>query len=206
VIYAVVPAAGRSTRMGRPKLSLPIAGRPMLEHVLAALRGGGIQHIVVVIGPANRELVAIAEAAGIDHCLLSEDTPDMRTTVELGLQHLEAKHNPAAADGFALVPADHPAMTASVVHTLCEAFDRSTRSIVVPVHSGRRGHPVMIRWAHVAALRAWPHAKGIDSYLRTQLHDTDEIAIEDPGVLVDLDTPADLAACAIPVRVPPLRF
>ena len=38
MIYAVVPAAGRSSRMGRPKLSLPLGERTVLEQVILALR------------------------------------------------------------------------------------------------------------------------------------------------------------------------
>ncbi len=51
MIFAVVPAAGRSSRMGRPKLSLPLGGRTVLEHVVIALRQGGVDEVLVVVGP-----------------------------------------------------------------------------------------------------------------------------------------------------------
>jgi bifunctional UDP-N-acetylglucosamine pyrophosphorylase/glucosamine-1-phosphate N-acetyltransferase len=51
-IGAVVLAAGQGTRMksSLPKVVHPIAGRPMVTWVLDALRGAGVEHVVVVIG------------------------------------------------------------------------------------------------------------------------------------------------------------
>ncbi len=64
MIAAVVPAAGRSERMGRPKLTLPIQGRPMIALVVSALRLGGVEMVVVVTPPVDaEETAAIAAAA-----------------------------------------------------------------------------------------------------------------------------------------------
>ena len=48
--YALIPAAGKSRRMGRPKVSLPLGGRVVLEHVIVALKQAGIEDILVVLG------------------------------------------------------------------------------------------------------------------------------------------------------------
>src|SRR5207237_3552168 len=58
---ALIPAAGKSTRMGRPKLALPLGGRTVLEHVVAALRDAGVEHVLVVVGPHVPELVRSEE-------------------------------------------------------------------------------------------------------------------------------------------------
>ncbi len=100
MIYGLVPAAGKSTRMGRPKLALPLGGRTILECVLAALREAGIEKTLVVVGPHVPELVPPATNAGAHVCLLTEETPDMRTTVERGLAWLEERFRPQPADDF----------------------------------------------------------------------------------------------------------
>ena len=51
MIFAVVPAAGQSSRMGCAKLTLPFAGRSVLECLLTALTQGGVDHVLVVVGP-----------------------------------------------------------------------------------------------------------------------------------------------------------
>jgi molybdenum cofactor cytidylyltransferase len=190
MIFAVVPAAGHSTRMGRPKLALPLTGRPVLAHVVAALRGG-VDHVLVVVGPHVPELAPLAEAAGAHVCLLAEPTPDMRATVEHGLRWLEEHFGPAPEDAWLLAPADHPALDADVVRRLCAAYTATpSRSIVVPVHAGRRGHPTLIAWRHVAGMRAYPPGEGLNGYLRSHAAETLEVEAH-AGVLADVDTPED---------------
>lgn len=52
---ALILAAGRGTRMGGmtealPKPMLPVAGRPILEHILERLTNAGIERFVIVVG------------------------------------------------------------------------------------------------------------------------------------------------------------
>lgn len=190
--FAVVPACGHSSRMGRPKLSLPVGGRTVIEAVVAALRGGGVGHVLVVVGPHVPELVPLAEGAGAEALALAGPTADMRETVERGLAWIEDVHRPGPDDWWALAPADHPAVSPDVVRRLLAASGDPSHSVVVPVCDGRRGHPVLLRWHHAAGVRALPPGTGINSYLR-RAGGTLELPVPDPGVLTDLDTPDDLA-------------
>lgn len=185
--FAVVPAAGHSTRMGRPKLTLPLGGRPVIEHVVAALREGGVANVVVVVGPHVAELVPLAEAAGANVLALPVPTADMRATIEAGLAWVEDRFRPNAGDRWLLAPADHPAITANVIRALLDAAE----PIVIPVHDGRRGHPTALRWRHVAGVRALPPDAGVNAFLRLHAGDIRELPVPDAGVLADLDTPGD---------------
>lgn len=178
--------------MGQPKLLLPLGGRTILEWVVAALRTGGAEHVIVVIGPHVAELQGPAKAAGAEICMLHEPTPNMRATVEHGLRWLEERYQPGSEDAFLLAPADHPMFEADVVRSLCTALLHDpTRSIFIPVHAGRRGHPTLIRWRHVSEMMSRPAQTGINSYLRECSEQIREIPVADPGVLCDLDTPED---------------
>jgi CTP:molybdopterin cytidylyltransferase MocA len=64
-----------------------------------------------------------------------------------------------------------------------------SRSIVVPVHGGRRGHPTLLAWRHVAGIRSLRTGVGINAYLLD--HDVFEVPVADRDVLADLDTPED---------------
>ena len=189
---ALLPAAGKSTRMGRPKLALPLAGRTVLEHVVAALRQAGVEHVLVVVGPHVPELVPLAEAAGAAVCRLAQETPDMRATIEHGLRWLEERFHPGPEDAWLLTPADHPALDATVVRQLGQA--RAThpdRSIFIPAFAGRRGHPTLIGRKHVAGIRAHPAGQGLNTYLRRHPAETLEVPVTSADVLCDLDTPED---------------
>jgi molybdenum cofactor cytidylyltransferase len=194
MIYAVVPAGGKSSRMGRPKLALPLGDKTVLGHVLDALRQAGIEQLVVVIGPHVPELVPIAEAAGAHALLLQEATSHMRTTVEQGLLWLEEHFHPQPEDDWLLMPGDCPALDPAVIRELLTAHARFPLwSIAVPTVQGRRGHPVLIGWEHVAGIRAMPPELGIDAYLQAHFGQTLEVPVASADILRDLDTPEDYA-------------
>jgi molybdenum cofactor cytidylyltransferase len=178
--------------MGRPKLALPLGGRTVLEHVIAALRAGGVDRVVVVVGPHTPELVPLAEAAGAEVCPQPEPTAHMRDTVEHGLRWLEERYRPTPEQTWLLAPADLPALDAYVVWALRSAHAAQPwRSVVVPVYEGRRGHPTLIAWRHVAGLRAHPAGAGINAYLRLHADETLELPVAGTAGLFDLDTPED---------------
>jgi molybdenum cofactor cytidylyltransferase len=189
--FAVVPACGHSTRMGRLKLTLPFGNRTVIEHVVAALREGGVECVLVVVGPHVPELIPLASAAGANVLAVPNPTPDMRTTVERGLAWIEEHQQPDAADRWLLAPADHPAFSSAIVRQLLDAASDSSRSIIVPVYQGRRGHPALLCWHHAAEIRAFPAGEGINAYLRLHANETLELTVADPGILSNLDTPDD---------------
>jgi molybdenum cofactor cytidylyltransferase len=194
VIAALVPAAGHSRRMGAPKLALEVAGRSVIEHVVEALRAAGAAPVLVVLAPHVAFLGELAARAGAEVLRLPEATPDMRATVEAGLGWLEERCRPGESDAWLLAPADHPALDAGVVRRLIEARQqRPDRSIFVPTWRGRRGHPALIGWGHVAGIRARPRGEGLNVYFRARADAVCEVPVESAAVVEDLDTPEDFA-------------
>ena len=195
MIFALIPAAGKSTRMGRPKLALPLGEKTVLEHVIAALRQAGIEQILVVIGPHVPELAPIVERSGATALMLEEETADMQATVIRGLAWLETRFQPKDSDLWLLIPADHPTLDASLVWHLIEAAARAPQSsITVPTFDGKRGHPALIRWKHVPQIKALPAGSGLNVFLRQQEVVILEVPVTMRDILIDLDTPQDYAA------------
>ena len=180
MIFAVVPAAGKSQRMGRPKLTLPLSDCTVLEHVITALRAAGVDTVVVVAAPDASELVQLAEGAGAVALLLSENTIDMRATVEYGLAWLDRRFQPSAHDAWFLVPADHPLLDQAV-----------GRRRVVPASGGVRGHPTLFAWNHAAGIRQFRVGEGLNQYVRRNAANTREVIVGSAAILRDLDTPDD---------------
>src|SRR5947208_2364118 len=121
MIFAVIPAAGKSVRMGRPKLSLPLGDSTILEHVIGALHRGGVETILAVTAPHVQALASLAERAGAHSLLLPNETADMRSTVQCGLDWLEERFQPTLHDAWFLVPADQPLLDDSVAKQLLQA-------------------------------------------------------------------------------------
>ncbi len=191
MIVAIIPAAGRSERMGRPKLLLPLGPRRVIEHVLDAIAASRIDRTIVVVPPAADELAAIARAAGADVARLDQQTPDMRSTILRGLAHAESICGPRPPAAFLLSPADHPLQSPKIIDELIARFRGSAQSIVIPTHGGRRGHPVLFSWKHVAAIRAIPFDRGLNQLVAELAKEVEECPSDDPRVVEDMDTPHD---------------
>jgi molybdenum cofactor cytidylyltransferase len=191
-MIALIPAAGHSSRMGRPKLALPLGNRSILERVVQTLKQAGIADVLVVIGPHVAELTPLVGEAGAHVLELSTATPDMRTTVEHGLAWIEERFNLEASDAWLLAPADHPVLDPAAVRKLIAAYRGQSRcTIAIPTFQGKRGHPVIIGWNHVAGIRALPANLGLNAYLRQQPAETLLVPVDSESILIDLDTPAD---------------
>lgn len=192
MIFAVIPAAGKSARMGRPKLLLPLHGRPVLEHTVAAFHEAGVPEVLVVMAPGHPALARVAEKTGAYVLILATETADMRTTVERGLDWFEQQCHPDPGDNWFLAPADHPAVEPMVIRCIMDEKARNPqRSIAVPTFQGKRGHPVLLAWKHVEGIREWPAGLGLNSYLRARPDDTVECPVASSAILLDMDTPDD---------------
>jgi molybdenum cofactor cytidylyltransferase len=190
--FGLIPAAGKSRRMGRPKLLLPFGDTTVLERVLLAVHSAGVADVLVVVAPDAGELAARAATAGAHVHTLAEDTPDMRTTCLHGLAWLGEHFHPRDDDGWLLLPADHPTVRPEVVRAILAAADANPdKSIIVPTHAGRRGHPTWLRWSHVTAIRALPPDQGLNAFIRAHAPETLELPWPGDDILRDLDTPED---------------
>ncbi len=189
---ALIPAAGQSTRMGRPKLALPLGRRTVLEHVVHAFTAAGVERILIVLAPHTQELAALAEGAGADVLLLPEPTPDMRATLERGLDWIEKTWQPDPDAGWFLSPADQPALVPAVIRQVRDLWDRAAPAdVLVPTFQGRRGHPALVGWNQVAAIRALAPGLGLNRYFRQPGVRVREVPVDCADILIDLDTPED---------------
>lgn len=189
-LVAIVPAAGLSRRMGQPKLLLDLAGRTVISRVVEALRDAGIAHCLVVVRTDNANLIQEVKAAGGEVVLPATDPPDMRASVEWGLRAVGSQ--PTPCDGWVLVPADHPTLNSGVVRELIAAWSTSPGRIAVPVYKGQRGHPTVFPWSLAEEVFRLPPEQGLNHILRCDPTRVQEVAVSDPRVLDDLDTPEDL--------------
>lgn len=193
-IFVVIPAAGHSRRMGRPKLLLPLGDKTVLERLLGALDLPGIAARLVVVRKDDDSLASLASAAGAKLVRPNVDPPEMRSSVEHALRALQRDFAPASDDGWMLVPADHPVLDRGVVERLLTAWRDSGAEILVPTCGGRRGHPTLFRWRLAKDVFALPADAGLNRLLRDRAADVREVPIDDPALLIDLDTPEEYDA------------
>jgi CTP:molybdopterin cytidylyltransferase MocA len=187
VTSAIVLAAGASSRMGRAKALLDVGGRPAVEVVCDALRTGGADEVVVVVGRHAAEIRAGARPAGVRIVDNPRWSTGRTSSVQAGLAALER-----GSEWTLLALVDMPLVRADTVRAIVEAADGAGADVdvVVPVHRGRRGHPIALRrtlFPRIAAL-------GPDEPLNVLVRAARalEAPVEDEGVLVDFDEPRDV--------------
>ena len=188
-IAAVVPAAGRSRRMGREKTALPWNDSTILETVLdkiagVAIAGQAIAPVVVVLRPDLSDAADRARRRGARVVVNPRPDDGMIESVRLGIAAIS---QPVQA--LLLWPADHPAVAAATLRSLCCAAEPS--KAVLLRYQGRRGHPALIGAELIPAIVEIPPGQGLRQLWRARPEIVLEIDVDDPGILVDLDTPAD---------------
>ena len=189
---AILPAAGRSSRMGRPKLLLPLSDEPgdtIIGRLVSALREGGVDRLVVVTAAEGEDLREWA--AGERLATAVNPTPErgMLSTILCGLDHFEAED--ADLSGPLLVsPADVPGVSPVVVRELIAAVQTGAE-LAQPTFRGKSGHPLAISANLLPELRRLDPEVGLKQI--RQRYSVREIETGDEGVVRDVDTPEDYA-------------
>jgi molybdenum cofactor cytidylyltransferase len=192
MIAAIVPAAGRSVRMGRPKLLMPFDGESLIHRVVTALHDGGADRVVVVPpadSPETAAIAAEADDAGAQVVIPETQPAEMRDSVELGLAVLDAGVRPTTV---LLTPGDVPGITWGLVARLLQVARDHPDRIVIPSHDGHRGHPIVLPWDVAVRIRELPDDAGVDRLVDGHRSEVLEVAVPRPGEIDDLDTPEDL--------------
>lgn len=192
-VAAIVPAAGRSTRMGRPKLVLEIGSEAVIRRVVRALGQGGAEPVLVVAPPvAEPGAVVLADhargaGAVVVHC--PGLTPDMRATVGVGIAAL--RERAVAPAGLLLAPGDSPGLGPELVGRVVARFRSDPTRIVVPVYEGKRGHPLALPWDLALTIADLAEGVGVNVLLERHADRVVRLPVGDPGSVADLDTPED---------------
>jgi molybdenum cofactor cytidylyltransferase len=190
--FGLVPAAGKSVRMGEPKLLLPWGDRSLIEQTLAAWRRSKVDQIVVVAPPGADELARICSAVGATVVVAPAQPAEMKDSIRLGLDFVANSWSPTAADAWLLAPADMPELSAAVIDRLLAAHQPDQPQILVPTIAGRRGHPVLFPWPLAEKVHRLGTEEGLNALV--QREGAREIpcdAAADPTAFRDIDTPAD---------------
>ncbi len=192
-VIGLVLAAGASSRMGRGtnKLLEPVGGRPLLCWPVDALLESGIRPVHVVVG---------ADEAAIRSALADRDVKllpcdDWADGMGASLAHgLRAIGGTPAWEGVLVTLGDLPELRAETIEALVAAFEQAaTDAICVPVHEGRRGHPVLFGSDHRDALSGLSGDRGARALLERHPARVIEVEVDSPGIFHDVDTPGDLA-------------
>ena len=185
-LAAIIPAAGRSSRMGAFKPLLPFGPHTVIEQVISAVREAGIGTIRVVVGWDGHRLIPMLERRGVPWVENERYPGGMYTSIQAGVRTL-----PYDVRAFFMLPADMPRVRAETLIRLIAEWERQPAGILYPCHEGRRGHPPLIDRSYVPEILSEVSPGGLRSFLARHAEAARDIEVADPGILVDLDTPEE---------------
>jgi molybdenum cofactor cytidylyltransferase len=189
-VGCIVLAAGRSRRFGRTrinKLLAPIAGEPLIAHVLRAVAGSGIKPVVVVTGHQRQRVERAIRGQRDRHWPIRfnrHHRQGMASSLQTGLRAM-----PAMVDGVVVCLADMPGVSAPLIARLVAAYRPGEDDAVIPSFDGRRGNPVLLGRALFAGIATLSGDQGARPLL--QASKRLRLIAADAGAARDIDTRRD---------------
>ena len=186
-IAGVLLAAGRGRRFGGQKLLAPLADGVPLGVAAATSLHAAVTDVVAVVHPADLELVQRLAATGVRIVECPQAEAGMGVSLAAGVAAT------ADAGGWLIALADMPYIRPDTIRQLAAVLADGA-ALVAPCYRGERGHPVGFGAEFGPALRALQGDRGARDLLARHADRLQCLEVDDPGVLRDVDSAADLAA------------
>jgi molybdenum cofactor cytidylyltransferase len=188
-VAALILAAGASTRMGRPKQTLPFRGSTLLRRVAEQAVASTASRVFAVLG-ANAAVVAPALHDLPVELIWNPDWAEgQAASVRTGVRYLLERAPETAAVLFLL--SDQPFVSAMTIDLLIATHRRTGARIVANEQDGRLGVPALFSSPFFDELIRLQGDAGARHLLRA--HAGEAVGLFLPGAELDVDTPADYA-------------
>ena len=189
MIAVIVLAAGASTRMGRQKLTLPMAdGKPLVRAAVEQVLAAGLDDVVVVLGREAESVASALRGLPIRTVVNPRYAEGQSTSLRAGLDAL-AQGTEAAVVALG----DQPLPDPQLLGRLVEAYRTSRRPIVAPVYRDGRGNPVLFASSIFDELRRIDGDRGGRPVIARDPERVTEVPVDAP-MPADIDTPEDYEA------------
>ncbi|MEY4210322.1 MAG: hypothetical protein RLZ92_701 [Pseudomonadota bacterium] len=183
-VYAVILAAGQSTRLGQPKQLLEWQNRTLLAHALINASRVFKDRVVVVLGAEAELIQSTINCAGATLIVNPDWQTGMASSIRAAIRAL-----PDSATAVMLMLCDQPLITDVHLQRLVSAWQASPEQIVASEYHQSIGVPAIFPASYFNQLLMLEGDKGAKSVLIK--HQTDLIRISLPEAELDIDTLAD---------------
>lgn len=185
-VWAIVLAAGLSTRMGTQKMLLPFDGKTIIEKVVENILLSGIDRINVVLGSDAAEILKVLNSMPVHFVINESFREGMHTSVISGVRAL-----PSEAKAVLIFLGDQPFIPAKAIETVIGGWKTSGKGIVIPMFEGKRGHPPLYDLKYRDELSNLDPNQGLRVVARKFPGDIYEVETFCPEIVRDIDTKTD---------------
>jgi molybdenum cofactor cytidylyltransferase len=184
-LYAIVLAAGASTRFGSPKQLVRIGGRPLLHTIVTRAAEVTGNALIVVLGSGAAELAPLLKHSPGSVVINHAWREGLASSIRAGVARL-----PAACTGVLLILADQATVTADDLKRLAGSWRRQPQSIAAARYAGTSGAPAIFPRSSFPDLAGLRGDAGAQALIRRGADRVVRVSI--PGAAFNLDTPEDL--------------
>ncbi len=188
-VSALVLAAGQSRRMGPVnKLLQEVAGKPMVRHAVEAALASRCGEVVVVTGHEREAVEAALQGLDVRFAHNPDFAEGLSTSLRAGIAALGQ-----GSEGALVLLGDMPTVDTELIDRMVAAFAPAEgRQVVVPVHEGKRGNPVLWARRFFEQLRELKGDVGARHLIGEAGAVVFEVEAGRASVLLDVDTPEAL--------------
>jgi len=172
--------------MGTQKLLLPFAGTTVVSHIVGRVVASTVEKTCVVVGHQAGEVTRELAGSGASIIYNEQYESGMLSSVRAGLRHV-----PGEFVGVLVALGDQPTITTAVINGLLSTFRAADTNIVVPVHNGRRGHPIVIPARFRDEILSNYDEAGLRGFVRAHPEAVLEMNVADAAVCADMDYPSE---------------
>ena len=186
-LYAIVLAAGASTRFGSAKQLVRLAGRPLLHTVVTRASEVTGNALIVVLGSGAAQLAPLLKHSPGSVVINQEWREGLASSIRAGVARL-----PAACSAVMLLLADQAAVTAEDLKRLAGSWRKQPQHIAAALYSGSCGAPAIFPRS---SFRSLSELRGDTGARALLVRNSDRVVrVPMPSAAVDVDTPEDLLA------------
>jgi molybdenum cofactor cytidylyltransferase len=185
-IWAIILAAGESRRMNSPKMLLPFRGSTIIGTVLENVLKSEIKNILIVLGSSHNEIAIALSGYKVKTCLNNNFQEGMLSSVKCGFRSVPDNFSAAV-----VLPGDQPMIPPQVLNAIVNSWRNTGSGIIIPLHNGKRGHPILIDSKYKLEVEKLTSDEGLHALPVKFKKDVMEIEMNTPEILRDIDTRDD---------------
>lgn len=180
----LILAAGSSSRMGKPKQTLPYKNTTLLVWSIAQAKNSKASSVFCVLG-ANAEIITKDISKHKVECILNPNFKDgLSSSIIAGIDYLKPKD----FDAVLIMLADQPNVNSNYLNTLIKTSEENLSKIIASNYIDKIGVPAIFTKEYFLDLLNLKGDKGAKDFLNN--HQSKIIKLK-PFNLVDIDTKED---------------
>ena len=177
MIYGIILAGGKSSRMGQNKMLLPFNGEPVIFHTIKGMKPN-VDHIIVVTGKYDKEIREALKGQDVEIVYNKDYELGMFSSILTGVAKVEGD--------FFIIPGDCPFVKAETYQKML----MGRGDIRVPRYKEQEGHPIYISYKFKDELLSRPLDYNLKSFRDEKKYEI--IEVEDNNIVINLNTVLDV--------------